>query len=46
MADEREPEGPDVGDDIARAMEAFLLGEDSAFMTGEALAINGGAFMD
>jgi adenylate cyclase len=28
VADEREPEGPDVGDDIARAMEAFLLGEE------------------
>ncbi|WP_242498214.1 adenylate/guanylate cyclase domain-containing protein [Nocardioides glacieisoli] len=28
MADEREPEGPDVGDDIAGAMEAFLLGEE------------------
>jgi adenylate cyclase len=28
LADEREPEGPDVGDDIGRAMEAFLLGEE------------------
>ncbi|WP_440709859.1 SDR family NAD(P)-dependent oxidoreductase [Herbiconiux sp. YIM B11900] len=32
-------------EDVARVV-AFLLGEDSAFMTGEALAINGGAFMD
>lgn len=32
-------------EDVARVV-AFLLGDDSAFMTGEALAINGGAFMD
>jgi meso-butanediol dehydrogenase/(S,S)-butanediol dehydrogenase/diacetyl reductase len=32
-------------EDVARVV-AFLLGEDAAFMTGEALAINGGAFMD
>ncbi|QJU52702.1 SDR family oxidoreductase [Herbiconiux sp. KACC 21604] len=32
-------------EDVARVV-AFLLGDDAAFMTGEALAINGGAFMD
>jgi NAD(P)-dependent dehydrogenase (short-subunit alcohol dehydrogenase family) len=32
-------------DDVARAI-AFLIGPDSAFITGEALAVNGGAFMD
>ncbi len=32
-------------EDVARVV-AFLLGEDAAFVTGEALAINGGAFMD
>lgn len=32
-------------EDVARVV-AFLLGEDAAFMTGEAIAINGGAFMD
>jgi meso-butanediol dehydrogenase / (S,S)-butanediol dehydrogenase / diacetyl reductase len=31
--------------DVARAV-AFLAGPDAAFMTGEALAVNGGAFMD
>ena len=25
---------------------AFLVGEDAAFVTGEAVAVNGGAFMD
>jgi hypothetical protein len=25
---------------------AFLLGPDAAFMTGEAVAVNGGAHMD
>ena len=32
-------------DDVARAV-AFLLSEDARFITGEALAVNGGAYMD
>jgi meso-butanediol dehydrogenase / (S,S)-butanediol dehydrogenase / diacetyl reductase len=32
-------------EDVARVV-AFLAGEDAAFVTGEALAVNGGAFMD
>jgi NAD(P)-dependent dehydrogenase (short-subunit alcohol dehydrogenase family) len=32
-------------EDVARVV-AFLTGEDAAFVTGEALAVNGGAFMD
>jgi meso-butanediol dehydrogenase/(S,S)-butanediol dehydrogenase/diacetyl reductase len=32
-------------EDVAAAV-AFLLDEDSAFITGEALAVNGGAYMD
>lgn len=32
-------------EDVARVV-AFLLGDDAAFITGEALAVNGGAFMD
>jgi len=32
-------------EDVARVV-AFLAGEDAAFMTGEAVAVNGGAFMD
>ncbi len=32
-------------EDVARAV-AFLAGPDAGFITGEALAINGGAFMD
>ena len=32
-------------DDVARVV-AFLLSEDAAFITGESLAVNGGAFMD
>jgi meso-butanediol dehydrogenase/(S,S)-butanediol dehydrogenase/diacetyl reductase len=32
-------------EDVARAV-AFLIGEYAAFVTGEALAVNGGAFMD
>lgn len=32
-------------EDVARAV-AFLAGEDAGFVTGEALAVNGGAFMD
>ena len=35
----------ETAEDVARAI-AFLLGPDSAFITGEALAVNGGAFMD
>jgi meso-butanediol dehydrogenase / (S,S)-butanediol dehydrogenase / diacetyl reductase len=30
---------------VARAV-AFLAGPDARFITGEALAVNGGAFMD
>lgn len=32
-------------EDVARAV-AFLCGPDAAFITGEAIAVNGGAFMD
>jgi NAD(P)-dependent dehydrogenase (short-subunit alcohol dehydrogenase family) len=32
-------------EDVARAI-AFLVGPDSAFITGEALSVNGGAYMD
>ena len=32
-------------EDVARVV-AFLFSDDAAFMTGESLAINGGAFMD
>jgi meso-butanediol dehydrogenase / (S,S)-butanediol dehydrogenase / diacetyl reductase len=32
-------------EDVARSV-AFLVGEDAAFITGEALAVNGGAYMD
>jgi NAD(P)-dependent dehydrogenase (short-subunit alcohol dehydrogenase family) len=32
-------------EDVARAV-AFLLSEDAAFITGEAIAVNGGAYMD
>jgi meso-butanediol dehydrogenase / (S,S)-butanediol dehydrogenase / diacetyl reductase len=35
----------ETSDDVARVV-AFLLGPDAAFMTGEAVAVNGGAFMD
>ncbi len=35
----------ETGDDVARAV-AFLIGPDSSFITGEALSVNGGAFMD
>lgn len=32
-------------EDVARVV-AFLVGEDAGFVTGEAVAVNGGAFMD
>jgi NAD(P)-dependent dehydrogenase (short-subunit alcohol dehydrogenase family) len=32
-------------DDVARAV-GFLAGDDARFITGEALAVNGGAYMD
>jgi meso-butanediol dehydrogenase/(S,S)-butanediol dehydrogenase/diacetyl reductase len=32
-------------EDVARAV-AFLVSEDAAFITGEALSVNGGAYMD
>lgn len=32
-------------EDVARVV-AFLAGQDAAFITGEAVAVNGGAFMD
>jgi NAD(P)-dependent dehydrogenase (short-subunit alcohol dehydrogenase family) len=32
-------------DDVARVV-AFLLSADARFITGEALAVNGGAYMD
>ncbi|MBS1863302.1 MAG: SDR family oxidoreductase [Actinobacteria bacterium] len=32
-------------EDVARVV-AFLAGDDAAFVTGEAIAVNGGAFMD
>ncbi len=32
-------------EDVARVV-AFLVSEDAAFITGEAIAVNGGAFMD
>ena len=32
-------------EDVARVV-AFLAGEDAAFLTGEAVAVNGGAYMD
>jgi NAD(P)-dependent dehydrogenase (short-subunit alcohol dehydrogenase family) len=32
-------------EDVARAV-AFLASDDAAFITGEALAVNGGAYMD
>jgi meso-butanediol dehydrogenase / (S,S)-butanediol dehydrogenase / diacetyl reductase len=35
----------ETADDVARAI-AFLVGPDSVFITGEALAVNGGAYMD
>jgi NAD(P)-dependent dehydrogenase (short-subunit alcohol dehydrogenase family) len=35
----------ETGEDVARTI-AFLLGPDAVFVTGEALNINGGAFMD
>ena len=35
----------ETAEDVARAI-VFLLGPDSSFITGEALSVNGGAFMD
>jgi meso-butanediol dehydrogenase / (S,S)-butanediol dehydrogenase / diacetyl reductase len=35
----------ELPEDIAKAV-AFLVSDDSRFITGEALAVNGGAFMD
>jgi NAD(P)-dependent dehydrogenase (short-subunit alcohol dehydrogenase family) len=35
----------ETAEDVARAV-AFLAGPDARFITGEALAVNGGAFMD
>lgn len=35
----------ELPEDVARVV-AFLLSEDAAFITGEAIAVNGGAFMD
>ncbi len=35
----------EVPEDVARVV-AFLASEDAAFVTGEAIAVNGGAFMD
>jgi meso-butanediol dehydrogenase / (S,S)-butanediol dehydrogenase / diacetyl reductase len=35
----------ETAEDVARAI-VFLIGPDSSFITGEALSINGGAFMD
>jgi NAD(P)-dependent dehydrogenase (short-subunit alcohol dehydrogenase family) len=32
-------------EDVARSV-AFLLSADARFITGEALAVNGGAYMD
>ena len=32
-------------EDVARVV-AFLAGSDAGFVTGEALSVNGGAFMD
>jgi NAD(P)-dependent dehydrogenase (short-subunit alcohol dehydrogenase family) len=31
--------------DVARAV-AFLVSEEASFVTGESIAVNGGAFMD
>jgi NAD(P)-dependent dehydrogenase (short-subunit alcohol dehydrogenase family) len=35
----------ELPDDVARVV-AFLVGDDASFVTGEAIAVNGGAFMD
>lgn len=32
-------------EDVSKVV-AFLVSEDAAFVTGEALAVNGGAYMD
>ena len=31
---------------MSRGVVAFLLSPDAAFITGEAVAVNGGSFMD
>jgi len=35
----------ETAEDVARIV-AFLVGEDAGFLTGESIAVNGGAFMD
>jgi NAD(P)-dependent dehydrogenase (short-subunit alcohol dehydrogenase family) len=35
----------ELPEDVARVV-AFLVGDDASFVTGEAIAVNGGAFMD
>lgn len=35
----------ELADDVARVV-AFLVGDDASFVTGESIAVNGGAFMD
>ena len=37
--------GTQKPEDVAKVV-GFLASEDAAFMTGEAIAVNGGAFMD
>jgi NAD(P)-dependent dehydrogenase (short-subunit alcohol dehydrogenase family) len=35
----------ETAEDVARVV-AFLVGPDAEFLTGESIAVNGGAFMD